>query len=229
MRKGLISAVLTVGLLCLLVFPISASDYIGVAKIFTFNCVDLNTRAAASNSLQHLWEMGYDAGEFLNNGASSGYSTFPSSNIFVVSNHGGAGRIRFDTSSTTLTRLYGNSFSSIASTSRAISTYSSNELSSVLFAAFIGCKTGLTDRTYGNLVDAALDKGVDCAIGWNNETYPADTSKWIGLFFEECANSGSISDALEYADYWLQFESCIDYDSVCDRYIGDSDTSIYLG
>lgn len=75
-----------IAVLCLVIIVLvqamifSASAASGKGYIFTFTWEDLNTRGAGSTTvLRHLWNMGYDAGKSLNNGAATAYSVLPNS------------------------------------------------------------------------------------------------------------------------------------------------------
>ena len=72
-----------IAVLCLVIIVLvqvmifSASAASGKGYIFTFTWEDLNIRGAGSTTvLRHLWNMGYDAGEYLNNGAATAYPFF---------------------------------------------------------------------------------------------------------------------------------------------------------
>ena len=61
----------------------------GKAYIFTFDTYDLNSReAGGQESLGYLWNMGYDAGEYLNNSAADAYPVMANAKILVISSHG---------------------------------------------------------------------------------------------------------------------------------------------
>ncbi len=197
----------------------------GNAKIFTTDCIDINTRPSATNALPYIWDMGYGGQEYLNNTVGPAYDAFPSSWIFVVRNHGGNGRIRFDGSSTNITRLFAKNYSGISSSNRSIESYSSNALSGVRLAIFLGCETGGTHSTYGNLVDMALNKGAAVALGWNKTIKTGDGNKWTEVFFEECTNGYCIEQTLFETRLALQNESLLDYETIIDIYYGASNIS----
>ena len=73
----------------------------GKAYIFTINWTGtgaIDTTAAGSEEvLRHLWNMGYDAGEYLNNSAADAYSVMANAKILVISSHGNPGKIRMGT------------------------------------------------------------------------------------------------------------------------------------
>ena len=55
----------------------------GKAYIFTFDTYDLNSReAGGQESLGYLWNMGYDAGEYLNNSAADAYSVMANADFW---------------------------------------------------------------------------------------------------------------------------------------------------
>ena len=169
--------------------------------------------------------MGYSGQEYLNNTVAPAYNAFPSTWIFAVWNHGGAGIIRFDGSSTNKTRLYAKNYSGISSSNRSIESYSYNELSSVRLAIFMGCNTGDTSSTYGNLVDMALNKGVSAALAWNQTIKVGDGNKWMGVFFEQCLDGYSIEQTLFETRLALEDDSLYDYQAIIDIYYGASNIS----
>lgn len=146
--------------------------------------------------------MGFSAQEYLNNDAASAYLTLPAKDVMIIANHGGPGRIRLDTSKNGLTRLFATSFTSIPSTSRAISDYPSNGLSNTKLAIFLGCETGLTDDVFGNLVDKAIEKGAFCSMGWTEEIHTSEANPWIAQYIYQCYLGNDLGDALLYTKAW---------------------------
>jgi len=167
--------------------------------------VSYDSGPTATYSIPHLREMGYTGQEYENNSASSAYSAFKNSAIFVVRNHGSAGRISFVNASGTKTYLKGTSSSS---TDTAIMNYNNGELNENLLAIFSGCYTGKDSSTYGNLVDAALAKGSKCAIGWKEKSYTKPANSWVGEFFNWCSQGAKISEAMNKADAYVKREHC---------------------
>lgn len=207
------------------------------SSLFTFNYTETdgstyNSRPTATYSLQHLWDMGYTGQEYLNNSASSAYGAFKTSDIFVIRNHAVAGKISFVNSSGTTSYLYGKSSSSTAT---AILNYADSALSGNELAIFSGCYTGKTSSTYGNLVDAALQKGSKCAIGWLSYSYTSAANQWVGEFFEWCSKGAKISEAMAKADALIKAGNFTAtngrdvYTDMKNRHTGTSDLTQIIG
>lgn len=189
-------------LLQVMVFSVFAVDN-GTAYIFTFTWSDANTRPAGSTTvLRHLWNMGYDAGEYLNNGAPSAYSALPNSQIFVISSHGNAGRVKLGTDGN-VSRIFGNC--SVSGSNRSLSNLSSNSLSNVRLVMYVSCYSGLTSSTEGNLVTMTRNKGAQCVVGWNDTLYTGSSSEWVRLFFEKADEEHDVIwECFNHADYWVR-------------------------
>lgn len=201
---------------------------IGVGYIFTFNCTNIDTTGTATEVLPHLWYLGYDAGEYRNNSAASGITALKKSNIFIVDNHGNAGRIRFDTSSTNLTRLYATNSSLNGGSDRAImQNVSGNGLSNVDLVLYMGCLTGNTDPVYGNLVDATLSKGARCVYGWTEVTNVHDGTGWTNELFVGFTQGNNAYTSSMLADFWAS-ENAYNPSNITSWYAGASDTSLVL-
>lgn len=181
----------------------SASAASGKGYIFTFTWEDLNIRGAGSTTvLRHLWNMGYDAGEYLNNGAATAYSVLPNSAICVIDSHGGAGYICLGTDENP--SVIGANIVSNGN-NRSISALSANALSHTRLVLYAGCGTGLTSSSYGNLVTATYGKGAQCVVGWNCAIYSGPTVDWIRLLFEKASNEHEVLwECFNHADYWVE-------------------------
>ena len=190
---------------------------IGDAKIFTVD-YDVVGRTLAAQSLSHIWSMGYGGQEFLNNSVGPAYNVLPSTRIFVAYNHGTEGGMSFHNN----TWLWGNSYTGMPSSDRAISSYASNALSEVRLAIFAGCRTGVTSNPEGNLVGMALNKGATCSIGWSVTLWNDGIEAWVPQFFNACKSNKSIANALDTADYWIQQNMNQRYTELRNRYIGSS-------
>lgn len=181
--------------------PVLAAS--GKGYIFTYTWSDLNTRNAGNTTvLRHLWNMGYDAGEYLNNGAPSAYSVMPNSKIFVIASHGAAGRIRLG-SDTSISRIYANT--SVSGNNRSISNLPANSLSNTRLVLYAGCSTGVTAADGSNLVTGTRSKGAQCVVGWNETIYYDSTSDWIRLLFEKADQEQDVLwECFNHADYWVR-------------------------
>ena len=176
----------------------------GRVYIFTFTFSDLNTRAAASNNvLRHLWNMGYDAGEYLNNDAAAAYSVLTSSKIWVISSHGSPGILYLAANDNYYSRIYANY--TATGSHRSFSSLSSNSLAGVRLVMFSTCNSGETSPTYGNLVTAANAKGAQCTVGWYDTLKNNSSNDWIRLFFEKADEEHDVIwECFNHADYWVE-------------------------
>ena len=200
-RKKLIIVVLSVLIILeLLVFATFAAS--GRVYIFTFTWPDANTRAAGNNTvLSHLWDMGYDAGEYLNNDAPAGYSVLPSAKIWVAVTHAEPGCLVMG-SSRNVSYIY--AYNSVTGDNRSISNLSSTALSNLRLIMYVGCETGLTSVMYGNLVHATSEKGAQCVVGWNESIAVAPSANWVRLLFEKADEEHDVLwECFNHADYWV--------------------------
>ena len=190
-------------LIILQVTTISVLAASGKGYIFTYTWDNLNTRQAGSTTvLRHLWNMGYDAGEYLNNGAASAYSVLPKSAIYVIDSHGAAGLIQLGTDDN-VSFIGANIYS--GGNNRSISDLSANALSNTKLVLYAGCETGLTSSSYGNLVTRTHAKGAQCVVGWNGTIHCGPTVDWIRLLFEKASDEQEVLwECFNHADYWVQ-------------------------
>lgn len=189
-------------LLQVMVFSVLAVDN-GTVYIFTYTWSDLNTRAAGSPTvLRHLWNMGYDAGEYLNNGAPAAYSVYPYSQIFVISSHGNAGRVKLG-SENNVSRIFANC--SVSGNNRSLSNLGSNSLANLRLVMYSTCYSGKTSNTEGNLVTMTRSKGAQCVVGWNDTLFSGSSDEWIRLFFEKADEAHKpVWECFNHADYWIR-------------------------
>ena len=179
----------------------------GKAYIFTINWTGtgaIDTTAAGSEEvLRHLWNMGYDAGMYLNNSASAGYSVMPNSKIWVISSHGDPGVLHMG-GSFGASELYADS--TAGGTNRSLSNLATSSLSGVRLVMFSACYSGVTSGEYGNLVSMARNKGAQCVVGWNDALRNSTSNEWIRLFFEEANQAHEpIWECFNHADYWSSY------------------------
>lgn len=174
---------------------------IGTARIFGYNKdTEENTYASAQNVISNLWNMGYPGQAFLNNTSGPVYNTFPSSRIFTIMNKAAPGYIYLNG-----TRLFAKSYGSTTTgINKAIDTYSYNELTNVALAMFVGDYTGSNSSSYGNLVDAAADKDVFVAVGWNTNIQLESSNAWTERLYEICKGQCTFEEALSAADAWAE-------------------------
>ena len=118
-----------------------------------------------------------------------------------------------------MTKIYAN-YSTGSQIS--ISNYEYSELGAVDLIMFTACCTGLTNSTYGNLVDKALSKGAFCAIGWKETINTAGANPWVEQFFKRASERGTALGALQAADNWLELNGANYAPALRNRYIGTS-------
>lgn len=167
-------------------------------RIFTADMPYMNTREDAARVLPSLWKSGYDAEEYIDNLASTAYSVLTTSGVYVVSNHGEAGSVRFAGLSDN-SFLYAKAPTSMNRSSSALSNLSSTSLSKLNLIIFSSCNSGNTHTTYGNLVDTALNKGAVCAIGWKVSIPIDESTDWLDEFFRCCNLGYSVRKSMEEA------------------------------
>lgn len=201
-RKIVVLCLSLVVLLQAAVFPASAGSN-GSAYIFTFTWSDANTRPAGKTEvLRHLWNMGYGADEYLNNGAPPAYSVFPNSQIFVVVTHGLPGRIRLGKEDN-MSYIYANN--SVSGDNRSVSNLSSGSLSGVRLVLYVACESGLTSTSWGNLVTTTSAKGAQCVVGWNKKIKCNQSCDWVRLLFEKADQEHDVLwECFNHADYWTK-------------------------
>ena len=123
---------------------------------------------------------------------------------------------------TSLTHLYAKNTALIPATEKEIDSYSSSALSDVKCALLIGCLTGGTSDSYGNLVDKTLSKGAFTAIGFNNSISLDDAELWTEKLFYYCESGYSVGQARALTHGWV-------YDNYSLFEDPDSITSLYTG
>ncbi len=208
----------------------SSSQYLLRAKRYDYRTVRIFTSTSSSPgndntptadySLPYLWSVGFDAGEYLHNNASVVYSSIPSSDITVLRGHGyeyGGIYFLYD-SNGNQSSLYANNSSSTV----ALSNYTSSQLSQVKLIMFVACSTGITNSTYGNLVDVARNKGAFAAVGWKETIYTTSTNEWVGKFFQYSSNGINAENAMNRADLYIEQNRPGYADCLANRYVGTS-------
>ena len=185
------------------VFTVLAdNDRIGY--IFTYTWSDADTTASGSTTvLRHLWNMGYDAGTYLNNGAASVYSVLPIGQIVVITTHGGPGYVQLGTEANT-SYLYART--SVTGNNRSLSNLTAGSLSGTKLVMYVACKSGCTNGGGNNLVDMTYDKGARCSVGWTEEIRADIACEWVRLFFEKADQEEDVIwECFNHADYWTEY------------------------
>lgn len=204
-------------LLEFIVIPSSAAS--GKVYIFTFSTNDINTRAAGNNTvLNHLWNMGYNAGEYLNNSAADAYNILTDSGITVIVSHAQPGAIRLGMPGNYSMLRGDNQDKDVSLTKdRFIYNLSRKSLENSKIIIYVGCNTGITPdpvadssqitgyRYPANLVAQTHIKGSKCTVGWNKNIYSDSACDWVRLFFEKCDQAHEeIWECFNHADYWVK-------------------------
>lgn len=200
---------------------------LGEARFFTFNynytengvAKTYNTRPSATNSMSNIWKMGYSGQEYLNNTPTAIYNSLSQCNIVTIHDHGDAGRMFCQTSETNYP--YIRAIGAASDPNKTLSTLNTTDVSNLKLLIFMGCSTGVSNTTYGNLVDVAYSKGVDYTIGWNQIIHTSDASKWIGKFYERCLKGDTIYNARRAAnEYSINGKTVyIDKNAIIDQYV----------
>lgn len=200
-NKKILTLLMAILILCH-VSTISVLAASGKAYIFTYVWEDANTRNAGSTTvLSHLWDMGYDAGEYLNNGATPIYSVMPGSKITAIVTHAGPGFMQVGTDANT-SYLYAKA--TVSGNDRSISNLSASALSNTRLVLYVGCNSGNTASNGSNLVTATYGKGAQCVVGWKCTIGDAPASDWVRLLFEKANEDKEVLwECFNHADYWV--------------------------
>ena len=194
---------------------------IGYARYFSYNNSSINTQPTGEASIQSIWQMGYDGQCYVNNLAEPIYNTIPSSRIVVIDSHGDPGRMYTDATYNNV--ICGTTNSNMLWGSKSISSYESGALSEVRFVMFNGCSTGVYHSSFGNLVDQAINKGVTCAVGWNNTINISMSDVWTRAFFNACTDTDkNVANAATIADNEVDKIDREEAEKLRNRYYGSS-------
>ncbi len=149
----------------------------------TNNYTGVYTRQMGYNYYSHV---NGDYGEFLN--------WLKSSGIFVYHAHGKPGALIFDGTNEV--------------TASQILTLPDNSLSTELLVLNYSCYGATTPSGGTSILDAIYNRGAQCAVSWNRETYIIHVNNWNELFFEKIYNTKeTIVEGFRHADYWID-EAC---------------------
>ncbi len=205
---------------------------LGNANLFAYEgCTTLDTTPYAEESLPYFYQYGYGGNWYLNNTVGPAYNVLPSSRVFIANNHASPGLFQFDGSNTNHTYLYANQISGMSTSDRSLSNI--GNLSNVALIIFSGCKSGLSHSVRGNLVNMAISKGAQCAIGWTDDMYTSFSNAWIIQFVYNSGLDKNITNASTAADNYLKdnFDQSLEqyYSLMFKRYTGTSrPTSIVI-
>ncbi|MBQ8892941.1 MAG: hypothetical protein IJ043_00850 [Clostridia bacterium] len=165
------------------------------AKVFTYNTTSINSRATAAATCSLFSTMGYTAGEFLNNHAKAACTVIPQCDILIAHHLRDKGRMAFQDS-----YLYAYERTGIGSLDRCIESLGFEAMDGLELLVFGGDYTGLTDSTYGNLIDMAIVQGAKCCIGWTTDVNPGDVTIWLESFVNNLVSGITAEEALESAN-----------------------------
>lgn len=124
-----------------------------------------------------LDQSGYNCYSSQNLSAYAWYTNMKSDAVFISCSHGSPGYIEANGGSFIIGKGGINSWPDYY-----ISDMSSSDIADLKLFMAIGCETGLTHSTYGNLLDEARAKGADIAIGWEVPLY-VDSASAFGMGF----------------------------------------------
>ena len=202
--------------------------------MFTFDSASMNiyfhddanyvlySRNEALKSLPWLWQMNYDAGEYLNNSVDPFCDVLDAASIVTIASHGDNGIIAFPDPHTQyaprMTWLTTRTESDdITDYKRAVTEL--GDLSNIKLLMLNCCNSALDDEWEYSLDEAFNDRGVNCVIGWKNtipafDTYgqfelndPDYSAIWVEYFFQACYfNHCTIEQASETAYARMKFE-----------------------
>ncbi len=218
-------------------YKLSIKNYeLGNARLFAYDTIDsdgedFDSTHFAEESLPYFHQYGYSGNWYLNNTVGPAYDVLPSSRVFIVGNHANNGVMQFDNSYPNLTFLYANQIQYMSSSNKAL--VNIGDLSNVALIIFAGCNSGLSHATKGNLVDMAISKGAQCAIGWENSIWYPYSNDWLIRFVYYSGLDKNITNASTAADDYC-IENCNQnniekYELLLNRYTGTSrPTSIVI-
>lgn len=201
---------------------------LGSARLFTFDAVtddedEIATRPVANIMIPFLMGMDYTVSNYPNHNAYTAFVQFPTSSIFLISNHASPGMITLDDTDGDTSYLTAQYVPGLYAYQKSISEYANGELSSVKLAIFMGCKSGCNGYEGGNLVDKTLEKGASVCIGWDEIIYVSDTQIFADLFIKECYDGSNIQKALmDSAVAMYRDRRVVDPYSITSYYVGQS-------
>ena len=195
----------------------ATSSYVGKAYMFTYDSSTLpdyfnnevyDMRADATQSLPWLWNMNYDAGEYLNNSVQPLRDAMPNATILTVSTHGAPGLIVCPDPHSAYAPRYTYLTANMYSNDGSIVALSTCNLSNNKLTIFASCNSASTHSDYGNLLVAADYAGADCALGWDVSISNDLAPDWMEYFFQACYfNHATVEEAAATATQRLRNEN----------------------
>ncbi len=201
-------------------YTFRAKNYTAIrqAKIYTFTdeITTINFSVNFPNISPHLTYMDYTPVDRFDYTATTAFNDIPNSSLVAIYNHAQAGKMYFHNN----TFLYAGT-TAYNTQNAAIGQYSAEALSNIKLLSFVGCHSGNTDSSFGNLVDNAKNKGVFCCIGWTAKPKHGDVLRWNDKFYETLSYGYTVAYALQEARQHMA-ESALDYSSITSIYTGTS-------
>ena len=179
----------------------------------------LDTVAQATNPYSITNQLGFKSVKFINAGKNDykhgdGQSNcrYINSDIFMYSGHGHEGYITLPSSEVISETTLINE--------PAYSMHSTN------LALWNACYSAVTPTNSSalSMIDASVQSGAKCAVGWNDEVYPNSLVIWTDNFFDEIHDGYSVLDSAisSSSQFLLMFDHCR---TAC-RMAGDNTISI---
>lgn len=197
MKKNKIIMAIMTGLLTFTLLSSQAQAASGRFDIHYYEETGTMSRKPTYNEATgYLSVMGYDVYgyNFLN--ASATYDKMKTAAGVVIHMHGNPG----------LQYMGGNSVlcgTNGGGCTKTISSLSNSALSKMKIAIYYGCKTGVTNTAYGDIVQLTVNKGAKTAVAWTVNTVIPEVNEWNRLFFEKAQND-TVVESYRHADYWLR-------------------------
>ena len=200
----------------------------GAAEVFCFNIsqyYNINTAQYASQMVDALADMGYDATEFENEHHGYAYNMLSDDSVWVFTGHGGLGYVEFETGLITATKP------SDEQTYRlSIIDKPHNALSKLDLVVFSSCGTGLDDSSNNtNLVGLTYQRGARFVIAHTDLLAMPDSDVWLQQFLINCSNGQTVYEAMDNADTYMYdtYGSSISFGNAVQRHVlGDNSLRI---
>jgi len=165
-----------------------------------------DSRGANSTFLSKVSSMGYTGFSFVNLMAANPYSYLKSDDIWVHHGHGNTSQIIFQKGmdSADISTIKISALPS-SYTSYNINSLATNSLHKLRVLITTGCYSGLTFDASGNptpsnnVIEAIVDRGAHCAIGFHSSVDLPEGTNWIKDFFDQIEKRKTIYESIEHA------------------------------
>jgi len=180
------AAVCMLGLFMLISIPALATQYDPPwADNFGAHFSEFDTTDYADDAETYQDYVGYEASSNHDWNVYDAVSLMDDDAIWTTSGHGRAGAALFEDTNNNQTELVANS-DAIGQLNYARLDQVS-DLADLRLAVFIGCSTGVTQGSTGNLLNVANSAGVDAALGFTTTIYHPQMDTWGDGFFYHLA------------------------------------------